>query len=253
MQYEQTITLNLNAIGEVAYCLRYADAVAGLGHGEDTAWIGWENTVGDNHDTTVPLPTDVAVPVWFSYYSKGVNLGHVAWNVPGIGFYSSPYSTSKSAEYQQGTTTRAVLPSIAEIERIYGVTYVGWSEYISGEQVIKGESMEQPTPKQVGDIYTAMTGQDISQADLDFYITAPRTVYDLIYALFPATQKARDSITLLEQERDNSLYPYVNAVTAALGLPDTVDPAAAEAAITALKTSGVTKQDVIAYITSNLS
>lgn len=142
MQYEQTLTLNLSAVGQVAYCLRYADRIAGLSNGEDTAWIGWENTAGDNHPPTVPLPTDVAVPCWFSYFLNGVNLGHVVWWVPGKGFYSSPYSTSKTATYQQGTNTRAVLPSIAEVERIYGVKYVGWSEYISGEQVIKGVQMD---------------------------------------------------------------------------------------------------------------
>lgn len=55
-------------------------------------------------------------------------------------------------------------------------------------KVIKEESM-QPTAKQVGDTYKFMTNQDISQKDLDFYITAPRTIYDLIYALGPDTQK----------------------------------------------------------------
>ena len=67
----------------------------------------------------------------------------------------------------------------------------------------------QPTPKQVGDIYKFMTGNDISQQDLGFYITAPRTIYDLVYALAPATQKARDVIQLLEQDRDKNLYPLI--------------------------------------------
>lgn len=52
----------------------------------------------------------------------------------------------------------------------------------------KGAPM-QPTPKQVGDTYRFMTGLEISQKDLDFYISAPRTIYDLIYALGPDTNK----------------------------------------------------------------
>lgn len=51
------------------------------------------------------------------------------------------------------------------------------------------EANMQPTAKQVGDTYKFMTNQDISQKDLDFYITAPRTIYDLIYALGPDCQK----------------------------------------------------------------
>lgn len=50
-----------------------------------------------------------------------------------------------------------------------------------------GEDM-QPTPKQAGDVYRFMTNAEISQKDLDFYITAPQTIYDMIYALGPDTQ-----------------------------------------------------------------
>lgn len=56
--------------------------------------------------------------------------------------------------------------------------------------------------KQIGDIYKAMTGADISQKDLDFYVGRPDGVTEMIYALFPATQKARDVIKLLENDRD---------------------------------------------------
>ena len=61
--------------------------------------------------------------------------------------------------------------------------------------------------KRIGDIYKAATGQDISQKDLDFYISRPEGEFDLIYALFPQFQKYRDIIKLLEDDRDANLYP----------------------------------------------
>lgn len=124
------------------------------------------------------------------------------------------------------------------------------NNYIVG--YLRKEEDMQPTPKQVGDIYTAMTGNDISQEDLNFYITAPRTVYDLIYALFPATQKARDTITLLENERDTVLYPYVNTVSTDLGIPDNATDLTAVTNAIESKT-GTTKESVITYITNNLN
>lgn len=70
----------------------------------------------------------------------------------------------------------------------------GWNDtycHLSRIDVVKGQVIGenmQPTAKQVGDVYRFMTDNEISQKDLDFYITAPRTIYDLIYALGPTTQ-----------------------------------------------------------------
>lgn len=71
--------------------------------------------------------------------------------------------------------------------------------HLSKINVTKGQQLKGATPmpgestadraKHVGDIYRFMTGGEISQKDLDFYITDPRTIYDLIYALGPGTQK----------------------------------------------------------------
>lgn len=80
---------------------------------------------------------------------------------------------------------------------------------LKGIDANDGALKNEPTPKQVGDIYKFMTGTDISQKDLDFYITPPRTIYDLVYALAPTTQKARDTVQLLENDRDKNLYPLI--------------------------------------------
>lgn len=74
--------------------------------------------------------------------------------------------------------------------------------------VTKGTE-DMPTPKQVGDIYKALTGYDITQKDLDFYVSGGRTTADLVYGLLPGVQKLRDEKKLLETERDTKLYPAV--------------------------------------------
>lgn len=83
-----------------------------------------------------------------------------------------------------------------------------------------GENMDTKVKaKQLGDIHRAMTGSEISQKDLDFYIGRPDGVVELTYGLFPAVAKYRETIGLLTKERDDVLYPYVEAVSAALGIP----------------------------------
>lgn len=124
MSYIQLVAPDLSVVGHIAYCLEYADNVAGLSNGEYSAWIAWQNTQFPHTD---PIPTDVAVPCWFEYYSGGVNLGHVVWSIQGQQFYSSPYKQ---------TIGHNVMNSIAEVEQLYGVKYVGWSEDISGLKVV---------------------------------------------------------------------------------------------------------------------
>lgn len=121
----QLASPNLSASGRIGWCLEYQSKLWGTTHAEPYAWTAWMNT--KLHHSTPP-PTDVAYPLWFSFFSGSLNEGHVVTFVPGQGYYSSPW--------QQGTT-HAVLPSIAEVERIYGCKYVGWSEDILEKQVIK--------------------------------------------------------------------------------------------------------------------
>ena len=123
----QLVQPNLSITGQVGWCLQYARQVFGAPVVEAMAWTAWINT-DFKHGTNEPMP-DVSVPVWFDYYQNGIQYGHVAVYVPGKGFYSSPYKS---------TQTHAVLPSISEVERIYGCKYVGWSEDISNVRVAGG-------------------------------------------------------------------------------------------------------------------
>jgi len=128
----QLVQPNLNTEGAIGACLSYARRIFDAPAGIDTAWQAWENTKYKHNGLP---PSDGAVPCWFRYPANGTLPGHVVISVPETGFYSSPYSTSTKAQYQQGTNTRAVLPSITEVEGIYHCKYVGWSEDINGVRV----------------------------------------------------------------------------------------------------------------------
>lgn len=123
----QLIQPNLNVTGQIGWCLQYARQMFGRPPVEDSAWNAWLRAT---KHTDRNYPRDVAVPLWFSYFTGGVNKGHVVVAVPGKGLYSSPWQLG---------TTHAVLSSIEEVEQKYGAKYVGWSEDISGAKVIQIE------------------------------------------------------------------------------------------------------------------
>lgn len=128
----QLVQPNLSVTGQIGWCLKYAANVFGIQFAKPSAWQEWQNCKYPHTDRNLP---NNSVPLWFSFWTTidGVyaNWGHVVVQVPGQGFYSSPW--------RQGTT-HAVLGSIAEVERIYGVKYVGWSEDIANVKVV-GEDM----------------------------------------------------------------------------------------------------------------
>lgn len=128
----QLIQPDTSINGPAGMCLNYAQKVYHVPHKYDSAWANWLHSI----QHADPIPSDVSVPCWFSYFTTigGVykNWGHVVVQVPGQGFYSSPYKDRVGHD---------VLSSIAEVERLYGVKYVGWSEDIADVKVIEGEPM----------------------------------------------------------------------------------------------------------------
>lgn len=224
---EQIIPFNQGIAGTVPdSCLSNVRKGYGIAAKYNTAWEAWQNT---QQHTDQDVPTGVDVPLYYSYTTtiNGVtqNYGHI--NV----------RLANGTVWSDGN----IYANIDAYLSNHAPKYVGWGESVNDVTVIKGDTGMQPTPKQVGDVYRFMTDSEISQKDLNFYITAPRTIYDLIYALGPNTQsKVKFSnqnqgvVELLTNERDTVLYPYVNAVSAALGLPAKADSTAATDAITAL-------------------
>lgn len=155
--YRQLVQPNLSVSGRIGWCLEYADKVAGLNGGEPSAWDAWNMTEFPHVDA---IPTDVAVPCWFSYFTpEEVNLGHVVWSIPGQGFYSSPYNKP---------TGHNVLSSIAEVERLYGCRYVGWSEDISDLRVVEGGDMDDKDTLGIYEV-AGRNYQSVTQADYDYY------------------------------------------------------------------------------------
>lgn len=133
--WKQTKTPNLDPVvyqeGKIlydwlGYCLAYVQTAFGAGWSGLTAWEGWTvRTSGRHADWNIP--SGVYVPIWFDGYWKGERLGHVAIYKDGK-VWTSPYSNKPYAD---------VLGSIAEVERIYGMKYVGWSEYVGSTRVIE--------------------------------------------------------------------------------------------------------------------
>lgn len=144
---KQLVEPNLNQAGRIGWCLQFARQAYGAPVREPSAWVAW---LASNQRTDA-VPTDVKVPLWFSYIENGVNLGHVVISVPGRGYLSSPW--------KQGTT-QAWLSSISEVERIYKCQYVGWSEDISGVTVVGDEMVVDKNNLKY--LYMGIYGQDPS-------------------------------------------------------------------------------------------
>ena len=133
--WRNTKTPNLDPVisqgGKVLYnwlgwCLAYVQTAFGAGWSGSTAWDSWSNRTQGRH-TDWNIPSGVYVPIWFDGYWKGERLGHVAIYKDGT-IWSSPYTNKPYADK---------LSSIAEVERIYGMKYVGWSEFVGSTRVIE--------------------------------------------------------------------------------------------------------------------
>lgn len=105
------------------WCLAVVQAMYGVGWAGSNAWEAWNDHVNIKH-LDRDIPAGMYVPIWFSGYH---DLGHVAIYKDGQ-VWSSPWHHKPYAD---------VMSSIEEVERIYGVSYVGWSEDIGGTQVVE--------------------------------------------------------------------------------------------------------------------
>lgn len=118
---EQLKSPNLAVVGQPEECLVYVREVFGVGAKYPTATTGWNGTQY-KHAGEQP-PTDVSVPVWFSWQKDG----HVAVSVPGKGIYSTSAKGDK------------VFPNIQALLSFMGggVKYLGWSEDVDGVRVVQ--------------------------------------------------------------------------------------------------------------------
>lgn len=133
-----------------------------------------------------------------------------------------------------------------------------YNQYILGSLRLKEGGMN-PTAQQAHDTVMAfeteadgITPHQPTQADLDFGVSTPWNAY--IPNFYPGVQKLRNVIQLLENDRDTDLYPKINAVTSALGLPSSASATDMVAAIQKLQTDApvINHNSVLTYIQENL-
>lgn len=122
----------------LGWCLAYVRTAFGT-NTASTAWLGWGATKHKHQNRN--FPKGVYFPMWFSHYAtyngKYDNWGHVviAYIHPNTGamtLWSSPISRKPYADTWK---------SIADVEKNYKSTFVGWSEDVCGTRVIQGVAM----------------------------------------------------------------------------------------------------------------
>lgn len=128
MAYRQLKPANPGVPGKSGYCLVYARTVFGVASKYASASLAYRAA---QYKHTGALPSDVAVPVWFSWKTDG----HVAVSVPGKGVYST---TSQGVK---------VFPTPAACATYIGggCKYVGWSEDINGVRVVQPTVVSPPS------------------------------------------------------------------------------------------------------------
>jgi hypothetical protein len=158
MKYVQVVNPNANIQGTLGMCLNYVQRAYSVGWAGSSAWDAWTKRVSRKHQDR-DLPSGVAVPVWFDGYWNGSRLGHVGIYVDGK-VYCSPWKAGQKY---------ATLASIAEVERIYGMKYVGWSEDLSGVNLIKQkeEEMKELTSDQIDRAFRMSLGKLPEVADIN--------------------------------------------------------------------------------------
>lgn len=149
----QLVQPNLNVKGTLGYCLVYVRDVFSAPWAGADAWTSWNHHTQFRH--TDALPSGVYVPIWFDGYWNGERYGHTAVYKDGK-VWSSPYKAGQSF---------AVLSSIAEVERIYKMKYVGWSEDIGGKRVVINKGEDMPTRSQIATMWLLANFKDLNELD----------------------------------------------------------------------------------------
>lgn len=133
------------------WCLRQTQSVFSAPVKYATAREAWDNQRG-RHAGELP-PKGVSVPIWLDHWgSYGVpakwgNFGHAATSLPDGRVLTSPLLNKHLNRWDpvKGEMVgSAIYPSIQALQKDIGgsPTYLGWSEYMNGKQIV---SWEDPT------------------------------------------------------------------------------------------------------------
>ena len=144
MSWKQTIYPNLDdkklviyAQGKVLldwflWCLAVTQKVFGVAPFAESAQIAWSWNNTKHQDRN--LPDGCFVPIWWTGGYK--NYGHVAIakrTGNRIQIWSSPYTRKPFFDYFEGELN----VTIDTISRIYGVSYVGWTETMNTTRIVE--------------------------------------------------------------------------------------------------------------------
>lgn len=169
----QLVTPNPNIPCIPGWCLQYVRQAFGAPVVEPTATAGWNNAKFKHRDWN--FPAGMWVPVWFELATEPA--GHVALLAPNGAVYSttSPFSNLPT-----------IHPNMAHLIAAYApynpLTYLGWSEDISGVRVVQDFSVQSQaeTIKPVQeDIFMALTEEQqlriLAAADrINYVIDQPK-------------------------------------------------------------------------------
>lgn len=153
MAFRQLIAPKLTTTDNSGWCLRFVGNDYQLkNRPHPDAWDAWTKAKKRHTDA---LPTDVAVPVFFTWTGTidGVrkNWGDVAIHVPGRGVFGTPLSGA-------GKTNRWDSSVHARASAIGGsAQYVGWTEDLNGYQLVEFYNPVDPRDQQIKDLQAQVT------------------------------------------------------------------------------------------------
>lgn len=190
MSWRQLVTPNINVSAELGMCLAYVQNAYGSGWAGSFALDGWNRNKLNHADRNIPA--GVFVPIWFEGYWNGVNYGHVAIYKDGV-VYSSPY-TNKNSHDQLG--------NIATVERIYGMSYIGWSEDIGGTKVISPVEEDEviPTRDLLKSLIYNYTGEFPNEQEYERYVG--KISYSALIPLLDSGKPHQRKEVVLQTGRD---------------------------------------------------
>lgn len=210
--------------GNNGQCVQWADTVLyevyGLQYHYANA-IDWWNNPGELLANFNQINDGSIAAGDFVIYGTGVGskYGHID-----VAAQDGNYSSYVGYDSNWGGSryyNSAGFPILHEV--VHNDTY---NKYILGVLRLKGGNnmadTSKPTSTQVGKIYPTLVGRQPTQDELNLAVGL--NWYDWLNYLLPGVQTLRDTITNLENDRDTHLYPYIEAVTSALGLPDSATP-----------------------------
>lgn len=124
------------------WCLAVVDACFGVAPFAASAIKAWEVNTTKHWDGGMSIPIGFYVPVFY----KGGKYGHVVVayreSYEKIKVWSSPYTHKAYFDYFEGP----VVETLDKIGRIYGCSYIGWTETLGDKRIIQWENVPDPKP-----------------------------------------------------------------------------------------------------------